>query len=153
MSPSTSPLPTHIVIARDEYHAEFVGTTADGRQFFLTTPFISPGPENATGCEYIALYVFDQDGVLLEATIDDLGPRANLDNEARERRRDEMIRSLGAYEYCDIKIAPFRVERFGVEFGLIVHPPEDPDGDWCAIFEPGDVMCFWPPWTSGDYDT
>ena len=50
-------------------------------------------------------------------------------------------------------MAPFRVERFGVEFGFIAQPPEGPGEDWSVIVEPGDYMCFWPPWTSGDYDT
>jgi hypothetical protein len=42
---------------------------------------------------------------------------------------------------------------FGIEFGLIPRPPEDPGEDWRVTVEPGDYMCFWPPWTSGDYDT
>ena len=27
-------------INHDDYHAKHIGTTADGRQFFLTTPFV-----------------------------------------------------------------------------------------------------------------
>jgi hypothetical protein len=32
-------LPKTIAINPDDYHARHVGRTADGRQFFLTTPF------------------------------------------------------------------------------------------------------------------
>jgi len=43
----TARAPDFIVIEHDEYHTQNVGTTADGRQFFLTQPFVpaikSPG--------------------------------------------------------------------------------------------------------------
>ncbi|HYH68744.1 MAG TPA: hypothetical protein VD866_28890 [Urbifossiella sp.] len=57
-----------------------MGRTGDGRQFFLTTPFV-PAEEvgTATGREFIALYIFDKAGQLESATIDDFGPRAALD--------------------------------------------------------------------------
>lgn len=48
--------PALIAINHDGYHAEQVGRTPDGRQFFLTTPF-EPG-----GREFVALYLFDAAG-------------------------------------------------------------------------------------------
>lgn len=146
--------PNTVALDRDDYHAEYVGWTGDGRQFFLTTPFV-PADEvgTATGREFIALYIFDKAGQLESATIDDLGPRATMDEAARNARRDELLASLGEIEYRRIQVAPFRLERFGVEFGFIPQPPEEPGDDWSVIVMPGDVMCFWPPWTSGDYDT
>jgi hypothetical protein len=42
---------------------------------------------------------------------------------------------------------------FGVEFGFIPQPPGEPGEDWSVTVEPGNYMCFWPPWTSGEYDT
>ena len=89
----------------------------------------------------------------MEARIEDLGTRDQLDKEAARTRRDELLASLGKVEYRRIKVAPFKVERFGVEFGFIPQPPEEPGDDWSVIVEPGNYMCFWPPWTTGDYDT
>lgn len=146
--------PKTVALDHDDYHAEHVGRLTDGRQFFLTIPFVG-AEENApaTGKEFIALYIFDKAGQLQSATIDDLGPRATLDMPARAARRDALLASLGAFKYQRIKVAPFRIEMFGVEFGFIPRPPEEPGEDWAVIVEPGDVMCFWPPWTSGEYDT
>jgi hypothetical protein len=76
-----------------------------------------------------------------------------MDKAARVARRDELLASLGKVKFCRIQVAPFKVERFGVEFGLIPQPPEEEGEDWSAIVEPGNYMCFWPPWTSGEYDT
>lgn len=139
--------PKLVTVAHDDYHAEYVGRTRNGRQFFLTIPFV-PGKR-----EFIALYVFDKSGRLLSATIDDLGPRETMDEPAREARRDALLASLGEVTYQRIRIAPFRIEMFGVEFGFIPRAPEEPGEDWAVIVEPGNVMCFWPPWTSGVYDT
>ena len=38
--------PKTVTIRPDDYHAEYVGRTADDRQFFLTTPFVPA--ENAS---------------------------------------------------------------------------------------------------------
>jgi hypothetical protein len=143
-----------VTLDHDEYAAAYVGRTKDGRQFLLTTPFVPANTVGTpTGREFIALYVFDSDGNLQSATIDDLGPRAGMDAAARIVRRDALLASLGEVKYQRIKVAPFRVEMFGVEFGFIPQPPEEPGEDWSVIVEPGNYMCFWPPWTTGDYDT
>jgi hypothetical protein len=144
--------PKLVVLDHDDYAAAYVGRTKDGRQFFLTTPFV-PAIDKAPGREFIALFVFDKHGNLQSATIDDLGPRATLNESARVARRDALLASLGEVNYQRIKVAPFRIEMFGVEFGFIPQPPEELGDDWSVIVEPGDYMCFWPPWSSGDYDT
>jgi hypothetical protein len=144
--------PKTVVLGHDDFSARYVGRTADGRQFFLTNPFI-PAIGDDPGREFLALYLFDKDGALLDARIEDLGPRAELDEETARDRQAALLASLGEVTYRKIKVAPFRVERFGVEFGFIPQPPEEPGEDWSVIVEPGDYMCFWPPWTSGDYDT
>ncbi|GGN50343.1 hypothetical protein GCM10010109_89430 [Actinoplanes campanulatus] len=48
--------PERIAIDHNTFEAENVGHTADGGQFFLTTPF-EPG-----GRSFVALYLFDRDG-------------------------------------------------------------------------------------------
>jgi hypothetical protein len=74
-----------------------VGRTADGRQFFLTTPFV-PAKAGAAGAEFVALYRFDAAGQLIEGAIDNLGPRATLDNDARRH----------VYERCTARSIPQR---------------------------------------------
>jgi hypothetical protein len=144
-------VPATIPINHDDYHAKHVGRTADGRQFFLTTPFV-PAIGGKTGGEYIALFTFDPDGKLLDATIDELGPRATLDKDAASKRYEQRLASLGAVEFCDIRIAPFKTERFGIEFGLIPRECEDEDDEPAIEMQPGNYMAFFDPW-DGDYDT
>jgi len=139
--------PKLVAVDHDDYHAEHVGRTTDARQFFLTTPFV-PGER-----EFIALYVFDTAGQLRSATIDDLGPRETMGEGARLARRDALLASLGSVKHGRIRVAPFRIEMFGVEFGFIPQPPEEPGEDWSVIVMPGDVMCFSPPWSRGWYET
>lgn len=144
--------PKSVTLAHDDYAARFVGWTADGRQFFLTHPFV-PAIGGNPGREFLALYLFDRGGELVDKRIEDLGTRAGLDEDAARARRAAMLDSLGPVKFGKIEVAPFRVEAFGVEFGFIPQPPEEVGDDWSVIVEPGNYMCFWPPWTSGDYDT
>lgn len=144
--------PKTIALDPDDYAARYVGRTRDGTQFFLTTPFV-PALGQEPGREFLALYLFHSDGSLLDARIEDLGTRAEVDEEAARARMDALLASLGPVERRRIRVAPFRLERFGVEFGFIPEQPEDPEDDWSVIVEPGNYMCFWPPWTSGEYDT
>jgi len=149
--------PVLVALNRDDQSAEYVGKTKDGRQFFMTTPFI-PATSNFVadgqgGREFLALYTFDRDGQLLAAVIDDLGPRGTRGEEAVRARQAELLRSLGQVAFGRIAVAPFAVNRFGVEFGFIPQPPEDDEDVWCVTVEPGNYMCFYAPWTSGDYDS
>jgi len=144
--------PKSVALAHNEYAARFVGRMADGRQFFLTNPFVPAIGKNA-GREFLALYIFDKGGALIGAHIEDLGIRAKLDEGAARTRQTEMLESLGSVKFGKIKVAPFRIEMFGVEFGFIPQPPEEKGDNWSVIVEPGNYMCFFPPWTSGDYDT
>src|SRR3712207_1776125 len=99
--------PRSVALDHDDSSAEYVGRTRDGRQFFLTTPFV-PATGGEPGREFLALYVFDGAGLLRSATIDDLGPRPTMDEAARVARRDALLASLGGFEFHRIKLAPFR---------------------------------------------
>ncbi|WP_433220714.1 hypothetical protein ACQP00_18580 [Dactylosporangium sp. CS-047395] len=152
------PPPERIAIDHDDYHAKHIGHTSDGRQFFLTTPF-RPGFGGDAGEEFVALYLFDPDGQLLEARIDTFGPRGTMDLAARTATYEQRLRELGDVTYDRIEIAPFTVERFGTAFGLIPRDDEDDeddedgDIDWYVELHPGNYMAFAPPWDSGEYDT
>ncbi|HYE62982.1 MAG TPA: hypothetical protein VD997_13380 [Phycisphaerales bacterium] len=144
--------PKLIAIDHDDYHAEHVGKTADGRQFFLTTPF-EPALNGSAGREFLALFLFDRKGALLEARIEDLGTRATLDETRAAALRDQWLASLGTLRHGRIRVAPFAVERFGTQFGLIARAPEDEDDEWVVELQPGNFMAFMEPWDSGEYET
>ncbi|GEM_PF-384505 len=143
--------PETFPICHDDYHAKHIGWTADGRQFFLTTPFV-PARGEDPGCEFIALFLFDRTGKLIEAKIDELGPRAIVHEDEARRLYTARLASLGKIEFRDIEIAPFEVNRFGTTFGLIPREPEDDEDELYIELHPGNYMAFHPPW-DGDYDT
>lgn len=144
--------PKVIAIDHDDYHAEFVGKTGDGKQFFLTTPFDPASPTNP-GNEFVALFLFDKNGDLIEALIDEFGPRNKMDTDARDALCQKRLDDLGDIELGRIEIAPFSIEKFGITFGLIPNEMDDEDDELSFSLMPGDYMAFYEPWDSGDYDT
>ena len=147
--------PETFPINHDDYHAKHIGRLADGRQFFLTTPF-EPATPKTPGCEFVALFLFAADGTFVEAKINRLGPRTLVD-EARARavietRLDEVKQAGG--KLGRIKVAPFETEQHGVTFGLIPTEPDEDDEESDVMIElhPGNYMAFGEPW-DGDYDT
>lgn len=148
-----SPVPARIRIAHDDRHASRIGRLDDGRQFFVTTPFV-PALGAYAGREFIAVYVFDADGALLEARVDDLGVRSSVDAAAAHALLEKRVGALGVLSYCDVEVQPFSIQRFGTTFGLIPRPPDEDDenGPWSVEMHPGNYMAFFEPW-EGDYDT
>lgn len=148
----TTELPKLIAIDNDDYHADLVGKTSDGRQFFITEPF-EPTTPTQPGNEFVALFIFDAKGQFLEAFIDEFGPRGSMDVEARDALIQQRTEQLGDVSFERIEIAPFQVEKFGTLFGLIPNELEDEDDELSISLMPGDFMAFSEPWDSGDYDT
>lgn len=144
--------PILVAIDADDYHAEHVGMTDDGRQFFLTTPF-EPAINDGEGCEFVALYTFDRSGKLLAAEIDSFGPRKAMDVNERNRRYEDRLKSLGNVSPERIEVAPFALEMFGTTFGLVLRHPEEEGDPWAVEVQPGNYMAFFEPWDSGQYDT
>lgn len=144
--------PKLISIDHDDYHAEFVGKTADGRQFFLTTPF-EPAIGGKPGEEFVALYLFDIKGALVESKIESFGSRDSMDELAREQFHKRLLSEIEPVKYQRIKVAPFSVEKFGTTFGLVPRIPEDEEDEWAIEAQPGNYMAFFEPWGSGEYDT
>jgi hypothetical protein len=142
--------PKRIAINRDDYHARYVGRTADGRQFFLTTPFI-PAIDGSARYEFTALYIFDDAGLLIEAQIDDLGTRTESDEARAVSILKQRLGALGTVEYCRIEVQPFQIARFGTIFGLV--PSLSEDEKWWVELHPGNYMAFHEPWDSGVYNT
>lgn len=144
--------PKLIAIDHDEYHAKHIGQTSNGQQFFLTTPF-QPPVKNDPGAEYVALFLFDQNGKLIEAKIEDFGPRPTCDEQARRQCYETYLAELGDVTFQRIEVQPFSISRFGVDFGFIPFEPEDDEDEWAVELHPGNYMAFYEPWDSGDYDT
>lgn len=144
--------PELVAINHDDYHARHIGRTSDGKQFFLTTPF-EPEIGGKEGCEYVALFLFDDGGGLLEARIDAFGPRITLDKEKIQQCYEQRLHELGDVTFERIEVKPFAVERFGTTFGLVPREPEDGDDEWAVELLPGNYMAFFQPWDSGEYDT
>jgi hypothetical protein len=149
----------------DDYNpgrGRYVGTTEDERCFFVTTPFVSAmTPTNRAGRDYVALYLWSADGEFESASFVEVArrpegaalPGNTLPAEAYDEGFRHMLEQLGEVTYGDIEVAPFAFELEGVTFGLVAQrPDDDDDGDWRVSAEPGDYMCWFPPW-DGDYDT
>lgn len=145
--------PTLIAIDHDDYHAEYIGRTEDNRQFILTTPFDPKMSDTHPGSEFVALYKFDLKGCLLEAKIENFGPRKSVDACAHQAACERLLKSLGNVSFERVEVAPFAVDRFGLKFGLVVREPDDEDDEWAVEMQPGNYMAFFSPWDSGDYDT
>ena len=144
--------PSRIAIDHDDYHAEHVGRTTDGRQFILTNPF-EPARNGNAGGEFNALYLFDSSGEFMSAEIEAFGPRATADSYAQRTAYLRLLDRLGPVTFQRIEVAPFEVERFGIKFGLIGRDCDDPDDVLAVEMQPGNYMAFFEPWDSGEYDT
>lgn len=112
-----------------------------------------PRGSGDTDREFLALYLFDKRGALLEVRIDDLGTRAELDKEQARSIFQQRLAELGPVEHRRIEVKPFALDRFGTTFGLVPRPPEDEDDVWAVEAQPGNFMAFFEPWDSGEYDT
>lgn len=143
--------PPFITIVPDDYHTPDVGRTEDGRQVFLTGPFVA-ALQDDPGREFLALYLFDARGRLVEARVSDLGVRADLDMETTSALRSQWLNSLGRTRRCPIKVRPFQLEQFGVRFGLVPEASDEGEGYSRVTVQPGDYIAFTPPW-DGNYDT
>lgn len=138
----------------DQYHLPDVGRLDAGAQFWID---LQLQPESESVRDFVATYVFDDDGVLIWYEIDDLGLRSD----PNARRASEVIEQqktkLGASERADIWVYPFSVTAHGSTFGLVVRPPE-PENDETeegplVDAMPGWTLMFYPPWEEGMYDT
>src|ERR1700740_2317943 len=98
--------PDLIAIEHDDYHAKHIGRLPDGRQFFLTSPFV-PAIGGSAGWEFVALFFVDEHGRFLEAHIDDLGTRAEMDIQHASDVYEQQLADLGEIEFCRIEVQPF----------------------------------------------
>jgi hypothetical protein len=139
--------PEIIAIDHDDYHAQHIGITEDGLQFFLTNPF-EPGE-----CEYIALFKFDPKGNLVDSDIEALGARGTFSEDEAREKYSSKLNSLGKVNFQRIEVKPFSVKFNDTDIGLITREPKVEDDIWAVELLPGNYMAFFEPWDSGEYDT
>ncbi len=65
-------VPEKILVLHDGYHAKYIGKLADGSQFFLSSTF-DPAIGGKSRREFVVLFIFYDDGTLIEDRIDDAG--------------------------------------------------------------------------------
>jgi hypothetical protein len=152
IAPMPAQPPILIAIDRDDYYANRVGRTKDGLQVFVTTPFV-PALGDESGREFLAVYIFGPNGKLVEARIDDLGPRSALNRDQARQLLEQRMSELGPLDYGRIVVQPFVIERSGTTFGLVPRAPEGENDGWWVELQPGNYMAFHEPWDSGEYDT
>lgn len=133
--------PETIKICHDDQLAMHIGRTIDGAQFFLTKPFIPPSAHER-GSQFIALYLFDKNGIFMGAKIDNLGPREFINTDEADAKYELFWNRLNQPTFCDIEVCAFEIEQYGVSFGLIATKTESTS----LVFQPGNYMSFSSPW-------
>jgi hypothetical protein len=147
--------PELIAIDQDDYHAELVGTTASGQQFFITNLF-RPASADSPRQEYLAVFLFNEDGDLVDSKVD-IFPPGNLSPDELERfeqLQELRLSELGEVSFQDILVKPFAVEHHGEMMGLVpvLYGDEQDEDGWVVEIIPGRFMAFNPPWDSGKYE-
>jgi hypothetical protein len=148
--PSYLGAPGLISIEHDDYHADLIGRTEDGMQFFITGPFIADVNRDRTHIrrEFIAVFLFNIAGDMVNSRVDELAqPR---DYEYARNLEAQRLAELGAVEFRGINVKPFAVEHHGVMMGLI---PNKHQHQWWVELLPGNFMALHEPWDAGEYDT
>ena len=136
----------------DRYHLTDVGQLADGNNYWID---IQLNPEGRDTRDFIATYIFDADGELIEFQIIDLGLRSDPNAlSARAVIKEESDR-IGAKENSDFWVSPFAVKTHGLVFGLVVRDRQkgELEGFQAVDAMPGWTIMFYPPWEDGLYDT
>lgn len=97
--------------------------------------------------------MFDAEGNLLDAQIDNLGPIDLINDDEYWPLYEQRLLDLGDVSFERIEVAPFSIERFGTTFGLVLRVTEDDDEVWAVEVLPGNYMAFFEPWDDGEYYT
>lgn len=139
--------PERIALDPDNHFANCIGRTADGRQYFVTAPFLA---DRSGARDFLALYLFDAAGSLLSDDVREVGRRGEYLESHERAIQQVLLGQLGERTVERVEVRPFSVRRFGMEFGLIT---TEQFGQWRVNAMPGDYMEFCPPWGSGIYDT
>jgi hypothetical protein len=124
-----------------DLHTSHIGHLGDSEQFFVAEHLLPSVGADSPSRQYVALYCFDEAGMLTSHKILrllhlDTGDTVNV-----------LMAQLGAHQFTDICVSPFQVAFDDRLFGLI------PDAERLTIsLEPGSMITFMEPW-DGEYYT
>jgi hypothetical protein len=147
--------PERITLVPDDGFATYVGIAQDDKQFFVTIPFTN-ATRTAPLQQYVALYLWSQDGDFINASVQRVGKGGVPKRAAVEAAEKELVSRMGLYKLKPIRVAPFGVRAFGTSFGLMPQLTDPAYGDkqpTHVVAEPGDYMVFAPRFDSGEYTT
>ena len=136
----------------DRYHLADVGPLENGNNYWIDVQLNSEGRDTR---DFVATYVFDTVGELIQHKITDLGlcsdPNALPANAMVKQERER----IGAKERRGIWGRPFAIQTFGLVFGLVVRDPQqgEIEGYQAVDAMPGWTLMFYPPWEDGLYNT
>jgi hypothetical protein len=144
----SSVAPQKIRLVPDGWHIRNVGRLSDGRLFFVDGQL-----DYVAGItrDFVCTFLFDQDGNLVDHSIELIGVRGRYPDERRTTALSQHLAALGDRTRTDIWVRTFNVESNGAVFGLIPRATEC--GEWRVEFMPGNTLSFYPPWPAGEYDT
>ena len=140
--------PEKIRLVPDDWHIQHVGRLIDGRLFWVD------GQLNPTGGvtkDFVCTFIFDQDGGLMEHSIELIGVRGSCPGRSVAMAMDRHVAALGDHSATDIWVRPFSVDSNNTVYGLI--PRQTEGGEWRVEFMPGNTLSFYAPWEAGEYDT
>jgi len=146
-----------IRLCPDEFHLPDVGHLESGVRYWIDRQVARL--EGRTH-DFLATYIFDEEGRLIWHKIDDLGSRPNEIMHLTPALRDEVdllisnqLKRLGPGRNADFWVLPFSVNAFGHTFGLVVRSDEEcesDDGPFVDVL-PGLTLMFHAPWDEGVY--
>ncbi len=150
----TAPQDIKIHLIPDKWHLNYVGKLENGRLFWADMQLGYDHKRKDTR-DFICIWIFDADGTLIDHRILDRGFRS--EGSVKKPNASDIVSAelsqLGEYNFTDIWVKPFSVEKYDLEFGLVAR--EVGDGPNEVVFDaaPGLTLMFYPPWKDGRYDT
>ncbi len=148
-----------ILLIPDRYHLIDVGQLNNGNNYWIDVQLNSEGMDTR---DFLATYIFDKAGKLIDSDITDLGLRSNPNavpaKDAIRRQKSKIgVRRTGIFgrKSKSFWVQPFSVTAHGLVFGLVVREPEEDDEEMPPMVDamPGRTLVFYPPWEDGQYDT
>ncbi len=143
----------------DSYHLTNVGQLDNGNNYWIDVQLI---PERRDTRDFVATYIFDDDGTLIDSEIINLGLRSDpnalrVKDVIAQQRSKIGVRKAGIFggKSESFWVKPFSVRAYDVDFGLVVREPEADNPDRPPVVDamPGWTLMFYPPWEDGGYDT
>ena len=154
----SSSYPDKIRLVHDHARLNGVGKLLDGRLIFQENQF---DPSARAQRKFVATYLFDPDGTLVDATITQIGQADDASDGSVGGTISGHAAKYGPFKPADIEVKPFSLSRHGLTFGLVARQLEhegDDDGEdesdapWVVDALPGKTMTFHAPWDKGGYE-